>query len=155
MTHSFNIIDEYISKMKALSPEAYNNATIIITGDHAYTDDNFDLLSKAKLTTLFVKPSGTYEGSMRTNTLPVSHEDLWSTIFTSEGIEYDTGWFGKSIFDLNEYEERERRFIWHKVSRSQTSFTEKIYKINGLAKDFNNWELKPEFDRTFNRELYD
>ena len=156
LTHSFNIIDKYIEQMK--QEGVYQNATIIITGDHGYTDDNFSLLSMEKLTTLFVKPSNEHKGKMKTSEAPVSHEDLWATIFKSENIEFDKTVYGNSVFDIPENQVRERRFVWHTVSRSQTSFTEDIYSITGgkaSAKEFKNWKVKDNPNNKYNRELYD
>ncbi len=156
LTHSFNIIDEYISQMKDLG--VYDNSTIIITGDHAYTDDNFSLLSMEKLTTLFVKPSSEHTGKMKTSEAPVSHEDLWATIFKSENIDYDKSIYGNSVFDIPENQDRDRNFIWHTVSRTQTSFTEDFYTIKGgkkSAKNFENWKVDKNNSKKYNRELYD
>ena len=155
LKHSFNILDEYIKQMKALG--VYDNSTIIITGDHAITDDHAKLLHQTKHTPLFVKHSSSYEQDLVINHAPVSHEDIWATIFESEGIDYSQV-TGKPVFDIteSEFNTRVRDKIWHTVPLSNGSFKEYTYEITGSAKEFKNWKINEQKTKgPFNRELTD
>lgn len=160
LRHSFNILNEYISEMKRCG--VYDNSTIIITGDHAITDDHSKLLSQTKHTPLFVKPSNSSQvygqpKPLEINTAPVSHLDIWPTIFESEGITWEQADFenGTSVFDTISAD-RVREKIWHTVPLSNGSFKEYTYQIKGSAKDFKNWKINEEKTKgPFNRELTD
>lgn len=151
LKNSFKIIDEYIAEMKKLG--VYDNSTIIITGDHGYADDNLKLLSKPKITGLFVKPASTSTGNLVTNTAQVSHENLWGTIFASEGITFDETIYGKSVFDIPEGVDQTRKYVWHRFDVTRTHFSENVYQITGSGKKFSNWAKTTT--KEFKRELYD
>lgn len=136
--HSLEIVNEYIGAMKENG--VYEDATIIITGDHGFAETDYGELESARLTALLVKPSGVGTGEISTSSSPVSHENLWGTIFESEGIEPD-GEFAPSVFDVAGNSDSDRYFYWHKLTRSKTSYSELIYKISGDAGDFSNWSL--------------
>jgi len=149
--NSFAIIKEYIDEMKKQG--VYENSTIIITGDHAFADTNYKVLSKEKLTALFVKPAGDTEKKFKVSSAPVCQDDLWATIFKSENIAFDESEFGKSAFDYSENEERIRKHVWHNFDSTKTRFIENIYEIKGSARQFKNWNKVSS--KTFNREIYD
>lgn len=151
LDNSFAIIKEYIDEMKKLG--VYENSTIIITGDHAYADDNYKKLNEEKLTAIFVKPSGDTESKLKVSSAPVCQDDLWATIFKSEGIEFDKNEFGKSMFDYLENEQRVRKYVWQYHETGKTRFVENVYEINGSAHDFDNWQMISSVSR--NKELYD
>ncbi len=142
--HSLEIVNEYIRIMKECG--VYKDATIIITGDHGTADTDYGDLESARLTTLLVKPSGKDSGGIVTSFAPVSHENLWGTIFKSEGITPKDE-FAPSVFDVSEDAETERYYYWHRLTRSKTSYSELIYGINGYAGDFSNWSLISQDER--------
>ncbi len=151
LNNSFKIIDEYIAEMKKLG--VYDNSTIIITGDHGYADDNLKLLNKIKLTGLFVKPSTSSTAELKTSTAQVSHENLWGTIFASEGIDFDENLYGKSVFDVPEGVDQTRKYVWHRFTVTHTRFTENVYQIIGSGKNFSNWTKIST--KEIKKELYD
>ena len=155
LKNSFEIINEYIEEMKKAG--VYQNSTIIITGDHALADDNFALLDKPKLTSLFVKPKGVggdkKDKKLVENKAQVSQENLWGTIFASEGIDFDLTEFEPSVFDIDQNQNRVRKHVWHTHTSSRTNFNENFYEIIGSAKDFKNW--KKTETKKIGRELYD
>ncbi len=155
--NSFKIINEYIKAMKEFG--VYDEATIIITADHGNCTAASDLtaLKNQRLAALFVKPSKSsreldYPKKIDYSSAYVSHEDLWATIFNSEGLnKYDD--FGKSVFYYKDNEdlskERVRKFVWHTWNLTASSSTEYLYSILGSARDFKNWTVvnKKIFDR--------
>ena len=131
---SFKIIDRYLQEMKRLG--VYDNATVIITGDHAAPVSDKTEVQGPRITALFVKPAGSGNEPLRLSSAQVSHEDLWATVFASEGLGY-AGDYGTSVFAVPEGEERVRQYCWHTYVKN--SLDEYIYEIRGSAKDFENW----------------
>ena len=138
MIQSFKIINLYIKQLKELG--LYDDATIIITGDHASIGSDSKDPYYAHLTALFVKPSGVGEGELKTSSAPVAQEDIHATILASEGIE-NTLDYGVSIFDLDESTERERRYHFQRYIRDDSTYEVVKYTIVGSAKNFKNWTV--------------
>ena len=146
---SIDIVNLYLEEMKKLSPEMYRNSTIVILGDHGKVENRHANFRDSMLTALFVKPSGVSGTSLKTSSAPVSHDNLWATIFQSEGIEYDRAVFGDSVFDVDalsgeEQSKYERRFIWNKRELDLGEYDCIEYKIVGEARDFDNWTREKE-----------
>ena len=138
MIQSFKIINLYIEQMKELG--IYDDATIIITGDHASIGSDTKDPYYAHITALFVKPSGIGEGELKTSLAPVAQEDIHATILDSEGIE-NTLDYGRSALDIGENEERERRYYFQRYIKEEGAYELVTYKIVGAASDFDNWEI--------------
>jgi len=141
---SIELITLYLDNMKAISPELYHNSTIVILGDHGKVDNRIAFFDDPMLTALFVKPSGVSGEPLKTSSAPVSHENLWATIFESEGLAYDEEFFGDSVFDVDalsdeEKSKYERKFIWNKRRADLDSYDSVIYKIVGEARDWDSW----------------
>jgi hypothetical protein len=144
--NSIEMINFYLESMKAISPELYEESTIIILGDHGKVDNIFVPFKKAMVTALFVKPSGAAGTALKTSAAPVSHDNLWATIFESEGIEYSEEQWGKSVFDIErDYEAGRpcpaRRFIWNRRNLDKMSYDSIVYEITGEARNFKNWKI--------------
>lgn len=133
---SFKIIDRYLSEMKRLG--VYDDATIIITGDHAAAISDRKALDGPRLTALFVKRAGVGSGSLRFSSAQTSHEDLWATIFESEGLD-DADVPGVPVFDIPERENRTRRYVWHTYQKG--SLDEYVYDIGGPGGEWKSWRL--------------
>lgn len=137
--NSFQIVDRYLQEMKRLG--VYEDATIIITGDHAAALTDTEPLTGPRVTALFVKPSGVGEGELKISQAQVSHEQLWATIFQSEGLD-GAEEYGRSVFDVPEGEDQLRTYCWQTyVSGTSKSLDEYTYQVDGLAKAFTNWHL--------------
>lgn len=95
------ILLSYLEGMK--NAGVYDNASIIITADHGYYWDG-TLTNPV----LLVKPKGA-EGPMHESNAPVSQHDLHASILTLAGLN-ENGKYGKSYFDIDENENRERLF---------------------------------------------
>ena len=138
MKQSFKIINRYLSEMKRLG--VYENSTVIITGDHANAVRDKIPVEGARVTTLLVKESGKSTGEVSVNNSQVCQDDLWATVFESEGLENCPEQKGTAVFLLDENAERERRYVFHRyIDRDNAE--ELVYKICGNANDFSNWKL--------------
>ncbi len=145
MQQSFKIINRYIDQMKELG--MYEDATIIITGDHASIGSDTDTpLKWAYITPLFVKPAGVSDGELDISSAPVCHEDIFATIIKSEGIETDRD-FGKSVFEFSEGEERVRKFYFQRQNWTdgKSNYEQFVYEIVGSAKVYENWKLRDSY----------
>ena len=143
--NSMELIGLYIKNMKEISPELYRDSTIIILGDHGKVKRLTKPFEDAMLTALFVKPSGVAGTPLKTSNAPVSHENLWATIFESEQIEYNQADWKPSVFTVEkEFAETGvypmRKFIWNKRRANFACYDSIVYEINGNARDFDNWE---------------
>ena len=139
MQNSFKVINEYIKAMKDFG--VYENATIVITGDHSYADNIYQ-----RRTALMVKPSGESSGALKTSSAQTSHDNIWATIMKSENIITETN-YGESVFDIPEGDSRVRKYSWHTWGEK---LREDNYNVKGPADDINNWELISvnNFDKT-------
>jgi arylsulfatase A-like enzyme len=130
----------------------YDNSTIIITGDHGFADSRTGDLIMDKITALFVKPAGETHKQIKKSKAQVSHDNLWATIFKSEGIAFDEAEFGKSVFDVDENVDQVRSHVWHKFDSLYTHYEEQIFAIKGSARKFKNWKMTSK--KKVNKELY-
>lgn len=145
--NSMELVTLYLQNMKKISPELYRDSTIVILGDHGKVYNRTQKFKDAMLTALFVKPAGIDGREMTISSAPVSHENLWATIFESEGIDYDATAFKPSVFHVEaefarSHKYPERKFIWNKRKLNMTSYDSIVYKINGEARDFGNWKIE-------------
>ena len=150
----------------------YENSTIIIVGDHGKVgggianaeNSRTKDLKKPMRTALYVKPAGITKedlpnGEMRTSNVPVAHENLWATIFQSEGISYgtDVDFAQKSVFDIEnefkgDYTNFVRKFYWTKRKPTVNSYELVTYEIVGDSHDFKNWKITGR--KTYNHALF-
>ena len=129
----------------------YDKSTIIITGDHGTPISDYTPLNGVRLTSLFVKPSTAgADVEMKTSTAQVSHENLWATIFQSEGIEYAKETFGDSVFDVDSEKDQERKYIWHTTHETYIQYE---YIVKGDGSVFENWKQSSKI--TAEKGLYD
>ena len=135
----------------------YKDATIIITGDHADPKYDYGEIQNAKLTALFVKPSGSGSNNgtgekLNVSSAQVSHENLWGTIFKSEGI--SVSGFKPSVFDVKENENQTRKYLWDYHDHAYTKYWRCNYTINGSARNLSNWKLTENDVSLIERDLY-
>ena len=149
--HSFNVISKYINEMKRLG--IYDSATIIITGDHGKAYDVCAPFDRANMSALFVKPSNQTGTAMQTSSAQVSHENLWATIFKSEGITFDEMDFGESVFDVDSSVNQTRKYVWQAYAQDRKTYREIEYKIEGNGREFANWTIVSQ--KTSSQDLYD
>ena len=135
----------------------YDDATIIITGDHGSAISDTKMLDGIRTTALFVKQSGSASGDVKRSSAQVCQDNLWATIFRSEGIKTKKD-YGKSVFDIKEGDDQLRIYLWHmsvtekddEAGTEKKYFIEFEYKIMGSALDFENWVIarQTQYDRT-------
>lgn len=138
---SFKIINEYISEMKRMG--VYEDATIIITGDHASIGSDSKDPYYAHMTALLAKPSGVYEGSFESSA-QISTENIHATIMDAAGLTLPGNKDCETMFEIPEDETRTRRYLFQRMGSSNHELI--IYEINGEGADLSNWVIK---DRHF------
>lgn len=130
---ALKIVYEYIRQLKELGK--YDDAIIIITADHGYTERLSDAdgnMIETSFPILFVKEKNqSNNGNINISNAPVCHEDVIATIKTVIGIDTDAG----TLDDISENSERVRTL---KIC-SNDLFEE--YEINGDVRDINSWKL--------------
>ena len=122
-TGCFKIIFEYLDQLKALG--LYEDATIIITGDHP--DFRGNELENPALTALFVKPAGSYGTPLAYSHAPVCPDQLPGTVM--EGLFGDRGGYAPGYMDVEEGAEAVRVYDINLYS----------YEILGDGRDIGNW----------------
>jgi hypothetical protein len=150
---TFDLIYYYLDQMKELG--IYEDATIIITGDHAAALSDSKMIGSAnskddgtRVTAMLFKKSGDAGTALATSSAQISQDELWNTIFESEGLLEEKN--GESFFDIPEGENRERRYIFemYKNSKNNDLKYNRLYeyRITGNANDAKNWEIVSETD---------
>ena len=133
----------------------YKDATIIITGDHASALSDSKMIGSAyskddgtRVTAMLFKKSGDEGTPLATSAAQISQDELWNTIFESEGLLDEKN--GDSFFDIPEGENRERRYIFEMFKNSKNNDLEYNrvyeYKIIGNANLSESWEIVKETD---------
>ena len=152
LKQNFDIIYQYIDQMKALG--VYEDATIIITGDHPAAVSDTLLIGETgsssdtgtRVTAMLFKKSGDAGTALTTSTAQISQDELWATILESEGIGSDE----LSFFDVKEGEDRERRYLFEQSAKKEKNGldSDRIveYKITGSGNDPANWKVFKETD---------
>ncbi len=141
---SFNILYSIFDRMKELG--IYEDATIIILGDHGTpATDNVPLPKPIKLG-LFYKPSGSAGTPLAYSTAQVSNANIPATILKSVGADYSV--YGSALDDIGEDDEITR--VYYKaICPAPTSSDEyEVYKyhVTGDAANFDNWKIVERFD---------
>ena len=145
---TFELIYSYIEEMKKLG--VYEDATIVITGDHSAALSDSKLIGEAsksddgtRVTAMLFKRSGDAGTPLATSAAQISQDELWATIYESEGLLDEK--VGESFFDIPEGVDRERRYFFEMYKNSKNNdleYNQLIeYKITGTANDGDNWEI--------------
>ena len=138
-TGVFKFIREYIAELKAAG--AYEDATIIITGDHANPVSDKDDVQAPRLTALLVKEKGQSGTALKESKAPVSQANLIPTIIKSTGVKASTD-YGKAYSEIGEGDITTRKYLFEKTVDSQDLDEIVEYEIIGPASDYNNWKIK-------------
>ncbi len=106
---SLTIADAYLNKLR--EAEVYDNSIIVIMADHGYNDNpNYGKQNPI----LFVKGLGEHHDLYVSNA-PISFDDL------QEGyMGLLDGKIGNEIFDVDENEERDRRYLWYVIGEEDS-----------------------------------
>ena len=147
---SFKIINVFINNLK--DKGLYDEATIVITGDHAAPYNHLVAVYNERRTALFFKPSQTVAESqeaLKISKAKVEQKNIMPTIFESVGLtsEIATANGDTSLFVTDS---AERKHVWHTYVGNVTEF---IYKITGDGSNFDNWHEVSR--KSFNRNVMD
>ncbi len=132
----FNLIYDYIEQLKELG--LYEDATVIITGDHARAMDDTIDVEDARVTALFVKKSGSHGAPLTYSSAPVCQENLRAEIVKSAGIKTENQ-YGAAFSDIEETDELVRKYYFEKSNGDKDEIV--VYHVVGDANDFSNWTL--------------
>lgn len=137
-----NLVLRYIEELKALG--LYEDATIIITGDHPDPISDDVPPDQPRLTALFVKRAGDSGKPFSESRAQVSQQNLIPSILESTGVDVNRD-FGTSYWEVPEGEDQVRHYNF--IVNSQPAGKEYIvrYVISGDGRDFSNWEIEDEF----------
>ena len=145
LKQSFAIINLYLKQLKELG--LYEDATIIIAGDHANIRRDSEFRGPFT-TALFFKPSGSAGTELQVNHAPVAQGDIIPSILASEGIQ-TTQDFGKTLFDFQEGDVRERTHVFQRREEQVDGpaiYEVIVFCIVGNSRDLKNWEIVSEGD---------
>lgn len=147
MKQSFKIIAAYIQEMKRMG--VYEDATIVITGDHASIGYDKREVQFPHMTALLVKPAGATQEEILTSNAQISPEDVMATVLKAAGSPLASD-FGRTVFEIPEDEERTRRYYFQLMDGQ--NHEQIVYDIVGAGRDFENWHI---VDRYFlNKTIY-
>ncbi len=152
LQQSFKIISTYINEMKRMG--VYENATILILGDHCSIGSDTVPPFKPHVTTLLAKPAGVSEGELKESKAQVGAQDVFATVLTAAGSDKAED-FGINIFDIPENEDRVRRYYFQMVEGTfyEGNYLNAELEIVGDGNNYNNWKLIRVVDMQTN--IYD
>lgn len=133
---SFSIVYRAIEKMKELG--IYEDATIIITGDHGKINYDSKPLDEAERLGLLYKASGETGNSITYSNAPVGQDNIPATILKEAGLDYSS--YGLPLDEVND-ENTPIRYTHKSVSVEGKERRLVTYKITGKAETWDNWEV--------------
>lgn len=117
------IIREYLENLRERG--LYDNATIIIMGDHGKIPSR----GIDPQPVFLIKKAGEKHERMQVNSAPISFDDLQATVLTCANIEYDNNLFETNIFEWNENDCRERTISFLDNGFMQYTYTGDRYVV--------------------------
>ena len=135
------MIDKYISEMKRLG--VYDDATIVITGDHPSAVTDHEIPWQPRLTSLFVKPSGSSGTPLKYSKAQVSQDNLIPTLIESAGVSTNRK-YGRGYFDVPEGENVTRHHKFELSGEDSNDVTIIDLEVTGDGTDFSNWRVKSQ-----------
>jgi len=138
----FNILYRAFERMKELG--IYDDATIIITGDHGAAISDTKGLQKATRVGLFYKPAGKGTQPLEQSAAPVSSLNIAATVAKAAGVDHTA--YGPALDEIGENDQIVR--YYYKSLCPSGSYGENMvyqYQIVGDAADMDNWELIGQF----------
>ncbi len=135
---SFANLIRVFDRMKELG--IYQDATIIITGDHGNAVSDRKPIQKATRIGLFYKAAGSAGTPLAVSAAPVSTDNIAPTILKAVGADYSL--YGKALDEVGQ-DEALVRVVYKSVigegSGKEIGFY--TYEITGDAADFANWKI--------------
>ncbi len=137
-TGIFKFITEYMQILK--DKGLYDDATIIITGDHGALKTDGAPYDDSILTALLVKEKGQSGTPLKTSSAQVSQDNLHATIIKSAGIQTSTD-YGKAYSEVPEGEDVVRTHYFQTYTGSANKDINYTYTITGKGSDFSSWKI--------------
>ena len=122
----------------------YDDATIIITGDHGSAVNDFKPLLKATKIGLFYKPSGSSGVELKKSAAQVSTANILPTLMKAVGVNKPAV-YGRALDEIGEDEQIDRYYfksVMGDQSRKEDYYV--TYLVRGEAGDFDNWSILEE-----------
>lgn len=137
-----NLIYDYIDELKRLG--VYEDATIVITGDHPGRYKDYENVPHPTLTALFFKPKGASGASLAHSHDPVSQDMLIPSLAVSAELAV-TQDYGRTYWDggMNE------RSYYFLKNTGPADYNVVEYTVTGDGRVFNNWRVTDERDIGF------
>jgi len=139
---SLKIIEEFVRKLEEKG--ILDETTIIVTADHGewagtWSTEISDVLRNPPNPIMLVKYADSdMSKPLAISQAPISHADLFATVV--EGCGLDPSAYGRTIREIPENEERERRYYFTAYSaETGGELVLKEYLIDGDANTFDNW----------------
>lgn len=104
---------DFLESLKQLG--VYDNSLILLHSDHGGAFEP-QFTPPRVLAMMAIKPRSR-RGPLRSSDAPVSLADIAATVIQEEGL--DMVWSGKSVFDIDENEQRPRRFVFYHGRRNE------------------------------------
>lgn len=136
------MIYAYMDELKRLG--LYENATIVITGDHPGRFKDYENVPHPTLTALFFKPSGHSDMPLIYDDRPVSQDLLLPSLVASAQLEMSTPYMGTYWDDA-----QEKRDYYFLKNVGTADYHVVRYEVMGSGKDFSNWHIKEEIEIGF------
>ena len=142
-TGSFVNLLAIFDRMKELG--IYEDATIIITGDHGAAISDTKPLQKATRIGLFYKRAGASGTPLQYSAAPVSVRNIPATLVKATGADYQS--FGTPLDEVAE-DAAITRYYYKTVCDPETWRETQlyIYAVTGDASNFLNWEVAEKLD---------
>lgn len=136
---TFKFIREYLQQMK--DKGLYEDATIVILGDHAALRSDKKLYVEPELTAFMIKESGKAGTPFVESDVPVSQDNYLASIVKSAGLQVDRG-YGTAVSDVKADSSSTRTHYFQTWNADpDVNYT---YEIKGSGKDFANWKIVEE-----------
>ena len=138
---SFRVVEELQHELKEAG--ILDRTLIIVTADHGISDGDRDKFERdrASCPLLMVRyPDSDPDKPLAVNHAPVSHDDLFRTIYNALGIsDGNTYGSGKALTDFSENEPRVRTHYFSAIDKGTREVALIEYEIDGDAYDFSTW----------------
>ena len=133
-----NILYNAFDRMKELG--IYDDATIIITGDHGMHQGDTKPVLAGTRTGIFYKPAKSSGTKLVWSSAQVCTDNIAPTILKAAGADYSL--YGRALDDIGENEEVVRYYYKSATSKgSSNEITLYTYRVVGDASRIENWEL--------------
>lgn len=134
------IVRAYMAELKELG--LYEDATIVITGDHPDPISDDVLPDMPRLTALFVKRAGDSGQPFRTSSAQVSQSNLIPSLLSSAGADFDKD-LGRPYWDIAEGEDVTRHYYFTVNPTSERGeYWYAEFAITGDGRKFENWSVE-------------